>query len=176
VTREASLPIYRFDTALGRCGLRWSDAGISAVHMPGSRALDRHAAAAGEQAPAAVRAAADAIVALLDGERADLRWIALDERRIEPFAQRVYRAAREIAPGTTATYGELATAIGQPDAARDVGAALARNRCPIVVPCHRVLAAGGALHGVSAPGGIATKRRMLEIERAPGFAQRTLFA
>lgn len=176
MTRVASRQIHRFDTALGRCALHWTDAGISAVFMPGSRAAERAAAASRGPVPADVRAAADAIVALLDGERTDLRWIALDETGLEPFAQRVYRAAREIEPGTTATYGQLAAAVGQPDAARDVGAALARNPCPIVVPCHRVLAAGGALHGFSAPGGLATKRRMLEIERAPGFTQQPLFA
>ncbi len=89
---------------------------------------------------------------------------------------RVYAATREIAPGSTASYGEVARAIGEPRAAREVGVALAQNPFPIIVPCHRVLAATGALHGFSAPGGIATKRRMLEIEGAPGFTQEALFA
>jgi len=88
----------------------------------------------------------------------------------------VYAATREIAPGATASYGEIARAIGAPGEAREVGAALGANPFPIVVPCHRVLAADGALHGFSAPGGIATKRRMLEIECAPGFTQQALFA
>ena len=85
------------------------------------------------------------------------------------------RRARS-APGETASYGQLAAAAGRPRAAREVGAALARNPFPIVVPCHRILSATGALHGFSAPGGVATKRRMLEIENAPGFTQRPLFA
>ena len=144
--------------------------------MPRARALARlDADVATVQPPAAIGEAIAAIVGLLDGERRDLRSIALDDRRLEAFRRRVYAAAREVGPGETVSYGELARAIGEPDAAREVGAALAENPYPIVVPCHRVLSAGGALHGFSAPGGIATKRRMLEIERAPGFTQQTLF-
>jgi methylated-DNA-[protein]-cysteine S-methyltransferase len=73
------------------------------------------------------------------------------------------------------SYGQVAQAIGQPDAARDVGAALARNPTPVIVPCHRVVAANGTLLGFSAPGGIETKRRMLQLEGAPGFGQQVLF-
>jgi methylated-DNA-[protein]-cysteine S-methyltransferase len=115
------------------------------------------------------------MIALLDGEPADLRGVRLDQRQVSPFSQRVYAATRQIAPGTTTSYGELARALGEPDAARAVGASLAENPIPIIIPCHRVLAATGSLHGFSAPGGIATKRRMLEIERAPGFTQAALF-
>jgi methylated-DNA-[protein]-cysteine S-methyltransferase len=143
--------------------------------MPGSRGVgdlaDRR-----DDVPAAVAAAVCDMVALLAGEPRDLRGAPLDESAIDPFRRRVYAVTREVAPGTTATYGEIARSIGAPDAARAVGAALGANPFPIVVPCHRVLAAGGALHGFSAPGGIATKRRMLEIERVPGFAQEVLFA
>jgi methylated-DNA-[protein]-cysteine S-methyltransferase len=121
-----------------------------------------------------VLAAIGAIVRLLDGERIDLRWIDLDQAGIDVFRRRVYAAAREIAPGQTASYGDIAQAIGKPDAPRAVGAALADNPFPIIVPCHRVLSATGQLHGFSAPGGISTKQRMLEIERAPGFNQLSL--
>jgi methylated-DNA-[protein]-cysteine S-methyltransferase len=121
-----------------------------------------------------VLAAIGAIVTLLDGERTDLRWVVLDETGIDPFRRGVYAATREIAPGQTASYGDVAHAIGKPDAPRAVGAALAENPFPIIVPCHRVLSATGQLHGFSAPGGVATKRRMLEIERAPGFTQLSL--
>jgi methylated-DNA-[protein]-cysteine S-methyltransferase len=116
------------------------------------------------------------MVSLLDGEPSDLRSLELDESGLDDFRRRVYAATRAVGPGTTATYGEVARTIGEPGAARAVGAALAQNPFPIIVPCHRVLAASGALHGFSAPGGIATKRRMLEIERAPGFTQAVLFA
>jgi methylated-DNA-[protein]-cysteine S-methyltransferase len=163
--------VLRFETAIGTCAVRWSERGITGVALPG-RGLSPEGPAA---PPAAVVAAVDAIVALLAGERRDLADVALDETGIDAFRRRVYAATRAIGPGATATYGEIARRIGRPDAARAVGAALGANPFPIVVPCHRVLAADGSLHGFSAPGGLATKRRMLEIEHAPGFTQVALF-
>jgi methylated-DNA-[protein]-cysteine S-methyltransferase len=165
-----------FETAIGTCGVSWSDAGITGVALPRQRGVLAPSLEASAGAPAGVRAAIAGIVMLLDGERSDLRSVELDERGLDEFRRSVYAATREIGPGTTATYGEVARAIGEPGAARAVGAALAQNPFPIIVPCHRVLASTGALHGFSAPGGIATKRRMLEIERAPGFTQAALFA
>ena len=165
-----------FETTIGTCGVNWSEVGITEVVMPRSRGLSGERLEASSDLPEAIRSAIAGMVALLDGERPDLRWIALDERHLDPFRRRVYAAARHIAPGSTASYGEVARAIGEPRAAREVGVALAQNPFPIIVPCHRVLAVTGALHGFSAPGGVATKRRMLEIERAPGFAQEVLFA
>jgi methylated-DNA-[protein]-cysteine S-methyltransferase len=164
-----------FPTALGTCGVSWSDVGITEVTMPRRRQGAGPSQATGDVPPAVGEAIAG-IVALLDGERCDLLSVVLDQRDVDEFRRRVYAATRQIAPGDTASYGEIARAIEQPDAARAVGAALGQNPTPIVVPCHRVLAASGALHGFSAPGGIATKRRMLEIEGAPGFTQRALFA
>jgi methylated-DNA-[protein]-cysteine S-methyltransferase len=166
--------MLRFETTLGTCGLTWTDAGVSGVLLPGIRGLSRRAARGPEAVPETVRDVVAAIVALLDGEHTELRWVVLDETGIDPFRRSVYAAAREIAPGATASYGDIARAIGKPDAPRAVGHALGENPFPIVVPCHRVLSVTGALHGFSAPGGIATKRRMLEIERAPGFTQLSL--
>jgi methylated-DNA-[protein]-cysteine S-methyltransferase len=168
--------VFLFETAIGTCGVSWSAVGISGVALPGERVLSHSRLEASAAVPDGVRAAIAGMVTLLDGERCDLRSVALDEQGLDGFRRRVYAAARKIGPGTTATYGEVARAIGEPGAARAVGAALAQNPFPIIVPCHRVLAATGALHGFSAPGGIATKRRMLEIERAPGFTQPALFA
>ncbi len=165
-----------FDIAIGTCGVRWSEAGITEVVMPGARGLRGERLEASADVPDSVRDAIAGMAALLDGEQPDLRQIALDERHLGSFRRRVYAATREIAPGSTASYGEVAGVIGDPRAAREVGVALAQNPFPIIVPCHRVLSAGGALHGFSAPGGIATKRRMLEIERAPGYTQQALFA
>ncbi len=162
--------MLRFETALGTCAIGWSDAGITRVRLPGARCLARSP----RDAPERVLAAIGAIVTLLDGERTDLRWIDLDEAGIDGFRRSVYAAARQIPPGQTASYGDIAHAIGKPDAPQAVGAALAENPFPVVVPCHRVLSAAGELHGFSAPGGITTKRRMLEIERAPGFTQLSL--
>ena len=169
-----------FPTALGTCGIAWSDAGVTGVLLPGTRGLPRRARVEPDRpsespdVPEAIREAVAAIVALLDGEHADLCGVVLDETGIDPFRRSVYAAAREIAPGAIASYGDIARAIGKPDAPRAVGHALGENPFPIVVPCHRVLSSTGALHGFSAPGGIATKRRMLEIEGAPGFTQLSL--
>ena len=163
-----------FETALGRCGVRWTDAGITSVLLPSSR-LDALPPARPDDVPAFVRDAIEAMTAVLAGQSRDLRDVPLDQRRIDPFRQAVYAATRDIEPGTTRSYGEVAKAIGRPAGARDVGAALAANPTPIIVPCHRVVAANGALTGFSAPGGLATKRRMLELEGAPGYGQQTLF-
>jgi methylated-DNA-[protein]-cysteine S-methyltransferase len=161
-----------FETTLGTCGIDWSDVGITRVVLPGIRARDT----ATRRVPEPVQDAVAGIVALLNGEPRDLLELALDEREIGDFDRHVYAATRSVRPGATASYGEIARAIGEPDRARIVGAALGRNPFPIIVPCHRILAADGALHGFSAPGGIATKRRMLQIEGAPGFTQEALFA
>jgi methylated-DNA-[protein]-cysteine S-methyltransferase len=164
-----------FDTALGRCAVRWSDAGITGVLLPipggrPGRALDDAV-----DFPAFVRRAIDGMRAAMAGSAADLRDVPLDERGIDSFRCAVYAAARAIRPGTTSTYGEIAAAIGHPGGARDVGKALGRNPFPIIVPCHRVVAANGALTGFSAPGGLAAKQRMLELEGAPGYGQQSLF-
>jgi methylated-DNA-[protein]-cysteine S-methyltransferase len=168
--------IVAFDTALGTCAIRWTEAGIASVRLPGPRtaSLPRVSVA---RVPGAIRDAIDAITEVLAGASRDLSFVALDERGIEPLRRQVYAATRRIPAGETRTYGEVARMIGRTDAhaARDVGAALARNPFPIVVPCHRVLGANGQLTGFSAPGGLATKRRMLELEGAPGFGQQVLF-
>jgi methylated-DNA-[protein]-cysteine S-methyltransferase len=166
--------MVRFRTALGTCGVKWSDAGITRLLLPGMRGLPRSGCAAPAEPPDQVLAAVGAIVSLLDGRRTDLRWVELDETGVEPFRQRVYALTREVPAGVTVSYGDIAHALGKTDAPRAVGAALASNPFPIIVPCHRVLSATGGLHGFSAPGGVATKRRLLEIERAPGFNQLSL--
>jgi methylated-DNA-[protein]-cysteine S-methyltransferase len=165
-----------FETTLGTCGVRWSERGLAEVLMPPARVGRDAARVAPGEAPEGIRAAIEGIVALLAGEQRDLRAIALDDRELDDFDRRVYAATRDVAAGETTSYGKIALAIALPAEARAVGAALGRNPFPIVVPCHRVLSASGALHGFSAPGGLRTKRRMLEIEGAPGFTQQALFA
>jgi methylated-DNA-[protein]-cysteine S-methyltransferase len=164
-----------FETALGRCAVRWSDSGITRVLLPSRRVLGGPAILRAEDLPPFIRTAVEGMTTVLAGRSADLRDIPLDERGLDEFRRAVYAATREIEPGTTHSYGQVARAIGRPDAARDVGAALARNPFPIIVPCHRVVAANGALTGFSAPGGLATKRKMLELEGAPGYGQQVLF-
>jgi methylated-DNA-[protein]-cysteine S-methyltransferase len=169
--------IVAFDTELGTCAVRWADAGLASVRLPSTRTAELPRLSEAPSIPAEVRAAIEGITDVLAGAMRDLRFVALDQREIEPFRREVYAATRAVMPGSTATYGEIARALGRsdPEAARDVGAALARNPFPIVVPCHRVLGANGKLTGFSAPGGLATKRRLLELEGAPGFGQQVLF-
>lgn len=163
-----------FATSIGRCGIAWSERGLTAVQLPeaddeaGRRRLQHRFPQARESAapPPRVQAAIDAIVTLLAGEPGDLSGIVLDEEGVPPFERRVYEVARGIPPGALLTYGEIATRLGAPGAARAVGRALARNPWAIVVPCHRVLAAGGRTGGFSAHGGAALKMRLLAIESA----------
>ncbi|HEX3834926.1 MAG TPA: MGMT family protein, partial [Solirubrobacteraceae bacterium] len=116
-----------FETAIGICGLTWSELGLTEVLLPRTRSLTGERHIDGVGVPGAVRDATEAIVALLDGERRDLRDVALDERPLDDFRRRVYAATRAVGPGQTATYGEIARAIGAPGAARAVGAALGQN-------------------------------------------------
>jgi len=169
----ATLAFTLFDTALGPCGIAWGAAGVRGLHLPGDSAertraglRRRHPGAAEAEPPPAVRAAIEAITTLLGGRATDLADIVLDLDGVPDFDRRVYAAARTIPPGRTRTYGEIAQQLGEPHAARAVGRALGANRFAVIVPCHRVLGAGGRAVGFSAPGGIDTKRRLLEIERA----------
>ena len=162
-----------FATALGTCAIAWSEIGVTSVWLPEGgpeslrRKVERRCAAATEATPTApIGSAIAAITRLLAGERVDLRDIALDDADVDPFDRRVYAVTREIAAGEVLTYGEVAARIGAGASARAVGQSLGRNAMPIVVPCHRVVAAGTGLGGFSAPGGTSTKRRLLAIEDA----------
>ena len=119
--------------------------------------------------PPDVQQAIAAMVSLLAGEPADLSFVALDMEGVPDFHRRVYEVARTIPPGATLSYGEIAARLGDPGSARAVGQALGRNPFPIVVPCHRVLAAGGRTGGFSARGGTKTKLTLLAIEGAQLF-------
>jgi methylated-DNA-[protein]-cysteine S-methyltransferase len=174
--------IALFETAIGVCGISWSERGITAVQLPAAHEdltwarLRRRAPHARElPAPPHVTSAISGISAMLAGEVAHLSQVPLDLAGVEQFDRRVADVARTIPTGETLTYGELATRIGAPGRAREVGAALGRNRFPIIVPCHRVIAANGRLGGFSAPGGARTKLRLLEIERRAHGATPALF-
>ena len=165
-----------FDTAVGRCAIVWGARGIVYVQLPearesATRARLRRRFPEAREAPLTpeVERALCALVALLRGEPSDLSDVALDMSGVPPFDRRVYEVARTIPAGATLRYGEVAARLGEADAARGVGRALARNPFALIVPCHRVVAAGGELGGFSAHGGGATKLRLLAIEgeRAP---------
>ena len=170
------------ETAIGWCGVAWGDDGVVAVQLP-ERGRGATEARLGRRVPGAsfgapegpAVAACAGIVALVGGEPVDLRSVALDLRGASAFERSVYEVARAILPGSTRTYGEIAAAVGQPDAARAVGRAMGHNPCPLIVPCHRVLAAHGELGGFSAYGGTVTKRRLLFIEGALASEPLSLF-
>ena len=171
-----------FDTGIGRCGVAWSGRGIIGIQLPEVRDIDTHARlqhrfpdACEAPPPRAVRRAVDSMTALLRGEARDLSAVVLDMDAVPAFHRRVYEAARAIPPGSTLSYGEFATRLGVPGSARAVGQALGRNPFAIIVPCHRVLAAGGRTGGFSASGGVTTKLRMLAIEGAATNPQHALF-
>ena len=160
-----------FNTAIGRCGVAWGERGVAGVQLPEAgeretraRMLQRFPAAGETAPPPEVQRVIDRLVALLRGEASDFSTIALDMDEVPAFHRRVYEAARAIPAGMTLSYGDIAARVGAPGAARAVGQALGRNPFPIIVPCHRVLAAGGKIGGFSAQGGVATKRCMLAIE------------
>jgi methylated-DNA-[protein]-cysteine S-methyltransferase len=165
-----------FDTAIGLCAVVWSARGIAAVQLPegDERALRegvrrRFPDAREAEPPDGVKQAIAGMTALLRGEAGDLRGVALDLERLPDFNRKVYAVARAIPPGATLTYGEVAERLGDKLLARAVGQALGENPIPLIIPCHRVLAAGGRTGGFSAPGGAATKLRLLTIEGAqPG--------
>ncbi len=165
-----------FETAIGFCAVVWSGRRLAGVQLPEasagatrSRVLRRHPAAKEASPPPEVQRAIDGMVALLRGEPIDLTAIEIDNAGTPEFNARVYAIARTIPPGQTMTYSEIAERLGDKLLAREVGTALGQNPCPLVMPCHRVLAAGGRTGGFSAGGGVVTKLRLLSIEGAqPG--------
>jgi len=171
-----------FDTAIGSCAIAWGKRGLLGVQLPEGDAartrarMRRRYPTAGESSPPGdVKRAIDGIVSLIGGEAIDFSAVALDMERLPAFHRRVYEVARTISCGATLTYGDIAKRLGVPGEAREVGDALGKNPFPIIVPCHRVLAAGGKLGGFSAPGGVATKRRLLAIEGARATTGPDLF-
>jgi methylated-DNA-[protein]-cysteine S-methyltransferase len=169
-------------TAIGVCGLAWNARGLTRVQLP-ERSADhtearlqrRPAIPATGPEPSHIAAAADALRRYSAGSRESFADVALDFSTLSTHDAAIYRALRNVGWGHTTTYGALAAAIGEPHAARAVGAAMARNAWPIIVPCHRVLAANGAMGGFSAYGGTMTKRALLALE-GNGLDMLPLFA
>lgn len=161
-----------FETAAGFCGIGWNGRGVTRFRLPArdARTTEREiarrmpGATPGDPAPE-VETVIAATRRYFDGEVTDFSEVVLDLADQEDFFRRIYVALREVAWGETTSYGALAKRLGAgPEAARDVGQAMARNPVPLIIPCHRVLAAGGKLGGFSAPGGAGSKARMLALE------------
>jgi methylated-DNA-[protein]-cysteine S-methyltransferase len=185
VMDQSAQNYFIFETAAGFCGIAWNNVGITRFQLPtrSTRATERvllsrmPGAKPGTPTPEVAGAVA-AVKRYFAGEETDFSGFKLDLGQQDPFFERIYAAARQVGWGHTTTYGTLAKELGVgPEAARDVGQAMAENPVALIIPCHRVLAAGGKIGGFSAPGGVAAKIRMLELEgvhvEPPGPAQRS---
>ena len=171
-----------FDTMIGRCGIAWGDIGVIGVQLPEAREIETrrrlfrlYPEARELRPPLNVEMAIEGIVALLRGEPADLSEVILDMTGIPAFNARVYAFTRTIPRGETRSYGEVATNLRASGAVHSVAQAISRNPFMIIVPCHRVLEAGGYADKISPHGGTISKRRLLSIEGANASASKTLF-
>ena len=178
-----------FETPIGTCAIAWreyDEASLPVVlwfQLPETTTALTEARIARKSGATKAAASSPAIAALIDnirrhlaGELQDFRGVAVDLTAAAPFARQVLETTRQVPPGRTITYGELARSVGRPDAARAVGQIMAGNPIPLIIPCHRVVAAGGKSGGFSAPGGRATKADLLAIEHAGSgllFSRRT---
>ncbi|WP_117193060.1 methylated-DNA--[protein]-cysteine S-methyltransferase [Rhizobium terrae] len=161
-----------FETAGGFCGIAWNDVGITRFQLPTKSQdstekllLRRIPAAQPAAPPAEIQEAIANVKRYFSGETVDFSTVKLDLEGQDDFFRDIYAAARRVGYGRTTTYGTIAKELGKgPEAARDVGQAMAKNPVALIIPCHRVLAAGGKLGGFSAPGGSTSKARMLELE------------
>lgn len=164
-----------FKTGFGPCGLLWSEKVCERLQLPekspmATRQRLTHDISDCEEldlrlAPGWVQGAVLSVQRLLSKGQADFSSIPIDMRPMPPFFRQVYEATRRIPPGQTLSYGALAQAVGSPGAARAVGQAMRRNPLPLIIPCHRVVAAGGKAGGFSAFGGVVTKQHLLALER-----------
>jgi methylated-DNA-[protein]-cysteine S-methyltransferase len=171
-----------FDTGIGRCGIAWGDLGIIGVQLPEAREIEtrgrmlrQYPDARELRPPPNVEIAIEGISALLRNQPSDLSDVTLDMRGMHAFNQRVYELTRKVPRGETRTYGEITTRLGAPGAVHSVAQAIGRNPFMIIVPCHRVLEAGGYADRISPNGGAISKRRLLSIEGAGSASSKTLF-
>ena len=163
---------HLFETAMGFCAIAWSDGGVARFQLPtktaeaAERLMRRRAFGAEPGAPSEdIAAVVAAAKRYFDGEETDFSHVRLDLAGEDALFTQIYNALRRVGWGRTTSYGALAKEVGAGrEAARDVGEAMARNPAPLIIPCHRVLAAGGKIGGFSAPGGSRTKMRMLDLE------------
>ena len=163
-----------FESEIGTCGIAWRTGEapvIVSFYLPGASKAEteRKIARQGAKAtsiPPAIEVVIEKARRHLDRDLQDFHDAPIDWDRFEPFARRVYEAALDIPCGQTRTYGQLAKTVDEPQAAQAVGQALGSNPIPLIIPCHRILAAGGKMGGFSAPGGLRTKEQLLLIEGA----------
>jgi methylated-DNA-[protein]-cysteine S-methyltransferase len=181
--QKPSIHYALFDTATGVCGVAWSERGLTHAELPGlSRAstegrLRRRSGGIAAEPPPSIAALIADMQRYFAGETVDFSDVSVDLLALSDFQQKLYQSLRRVGWGHTTTYGDLARSLGCPDA-RDVGQAMGKNPVPVVIPCHRVLAADSKIGGFSAPGGVLTKEKLLALEgvylnggtpRLPGF-------
>jgi methylated-DNA-[protein]-cysteine S-methyltransferase len=171
-----------FDTSVGRCGVAWGELGVLGVQLPEAREIETRRRlfqlfpdARELRPPPEIQSAIEGIAALLRGKAADLSEVRLDMTGIPAFNVRVYEFTRGIPRGETMTYGEVASRLKASGATHSVAHAISKNPFMIIVPCHRVLEAGGYADRISANGGSISKRRLLSIEGAGSPSSKTLF-
>lgn len=169
-----------FETPLGVCGIAWGEPGdagtrvaVAFFQLPEETAAMTEARIARKCGVRTASAPLPEIAELIErvrkhlgGEMQDFSDVTIDWDGVDAFSRQVYEVARKIPAGHTTTYGEIAKELGAPGAARAVGQAMGSNPVPLLVPCHRVVAAGGKPGGFSAHGGRKTKAKMLAIEGA----------
>jgi methylated-DNA-[protein]-cysteine S-methyltransferase len=171
-----------FDSGVGRCGIVWSNAGIVAVHLPEAREIDTrrrlfqlYPEAREQRPPQQAEIAIEAIATSLRGRESEFSDVVLDMTGIPAFSQRVYEFTRTIPRGETRTYAEVATQMRREGTAHSVAQAIAKNPFMVVVPCHRVLAAGHYADQISPHGGTISKRHLLSLEGTHPVSGKTLF-
>ena len=171
-----------FDTAIGRCGIAWSDAGVAGVQLPEAREIEtlrrlfRLFPEARELRPSPeIESAIDGIVTMLRGQDCDLSDVTLDMSDVSPIDRRVYDYVRSIPRGETRSHEQIAAHLDDAAALHSVANALARNRFPLIVPCHRVLDIGTDLNKVSPHNGVISRRRLLALEGSRRDAGLSLF-
>jgi len=169
--RAMHVRYHLFETAIGTCGIAWSDAGICRFQLPErdaaatERRMLKWALSAEQASPdAAISPAVEALQRYMAGDHVEMADIAVDISGVPAFQRRIYDALRQVGWGRTVSYGELAERIGSPGGARAVGQAMGSNPVPVIIPCHRVLASKGKIGGFSAYGGAVTKERLLGLE------------
>jgi methylated-DNA-[protein]-cysteine S-methyltransferase len=163
------MPHATFSTPFGLCAIAWNDLGLTRFLLPDPERRPGHVEM---QPPTWVSEIMQRVMRHLTGDVQDFSDVRYDFSRVPEFVRTVLCATLEVKPGHTATYGDLAAAIGQtPAASRAVGTALGSNPWPLLIPCHRIVAATGKMTGFSGPGGVATKVRLLALEGAQLLAE-----
>ena len=178
-TTDKSLVVVSFKTELGWCALVGNESELARLTIAQTSEVDalrKVEATELREAPRGhhLQGLARRLKRYAQGDRDDFLDVEIDESGLTEFQRQVVNACRQIEPGSSASYGELAALAGGPRGARAVGNVMRTNRIPIIVPCHRVLASQGKIGGYSLAPGLTFKRQLLALEGHPDFCGDTL--